>query len=183
MPESKLTMVQSRLLRRVRELRLESSWSIMRRLLLLRGKPAEREHFINAITTNKTDFFREPEHFDLPDRAVLPRRAQAAAARSSLARDGLVGRLLFRRRAVHPGHAAGRVWGSEARVSISPFWPPMSPPACSDLARDRHLSGVADSPRSARSCAGNFCLAAGTRPGLPVRVVPAIAPTSRLPPT
>jgi chemotaxis protein methyltransferase CheR len=37
----------------------------------------EREYFINAITTNKTDFFREPEHFDYLRDVVLPAAAPA----------------------------------------------------------------------------------------------------------
>ncbi len=63
MPESKLTMVQSRLLRRVRELNLESVEQYSE-YFFNSAHAEEREHFINAITTNKTDFFREPEHFE-----------------------------------------------------------------------------------------------------------------------
>ncbi len=59
MPESKLAMVQSRLLRRVRELRLQSVEQYAEYFFAAAGAE-EREHFINAITTNKTDFFREP---------------------------------------------------------------------------------------------------------------------------
>ena len=63
MPESKLTMVQSRLLRRVRELEMKSIEQYSE-YFFTSGNVEEREHFINAITTNKTDFFREAEHFD-----------------------------------------------------------------------------------------------------------------------
>ena len=71
MPESKLTMVQSRLLRRVRDLRL-SSVEEYGEYFFRSSNAAEREHFINAITTNKTDFFREAEHFDFLTRIALP---------------------------------------------------------------------------------------------------------------
>jgi chemotaxis protein methyltransferase CheR len=71
MPESKLTMVQSRLLRRVRELRLQSVEQYAA-YFFASSHTEEREHFINAITTNKTDFFREPEHFAYLCRVVLP---------------------------------------------------------------------------------------------------------------
>jgi len=71
MPESKLSMVQSRLLRRVRELHLESVEQYSR-YFFDAAHVAEREHFINAITTNKTDFFREPEHFDFLTSITLP---------------------------------------------------------------------------------------------------------------
>jgi chemotaxis protein methyltransferase CheR len=71
MPESKLTMVQSRLLRRVRELRL-SSIDQYGEYFFNSSNAEEREQFINAITTNKTDFFREPEHFEFLTRTALP---------------------------------------------------------------------------------------------------------------
>ncbi len=71
MPESKLTMVQSRLMRRVRELRLESIDQYTE-YFFASANVEERQHFINAITTNKTDFFREPEHFAYLLEVVLP---------------------------------------------------------------------------------------------------------------
>jgi chemotaxis protein methyltransferase CheR len=71
MPESKMTMVQSRLLRRARELRL-SSLDDYGEYFFDNTHIEEREFFINAITTNKTDFFREPEHFDYLVKTALP---------------------------------------------------------------------------------------------------------------
>jgi chemotaxis protein methyltransferase CheR len=71
MPEAKVTMVQSRLLRRVRELRLASLDRYVEYFFADSHKE-EREHFINAVTTNKTDFFREPEHFTYLREVVLP---------------------------------------------------------------------------------------------------------------
>ena len=71
MPESKLTMVQSRLLRRVRELQLNSVEQYSE-YFFTSSNADEREHFVNAITTNKTDFFREPDHFDFLTRVALP---------------------------------------------------------------------------------------------------------------
>jgi chemotaxis protein methyltransferase CheR len=71
MPESKMTMVQSRLLRRTRQLRLDSI-DEYGKYFFAGTNDEEREYFINAITTNKTDFFREPEHFDFLVRTALP---------------------------------------------------------------------------------------------------------------
>jgi chemotaxis protein methyltransferase CheR len=71
MPESKVSMIQSRLMRRVRELRLESIDAYCEHLFSPANAEAERVHFINAITTNKTDFFREPAHFDFLTGTVL----------------------------------------------------------------------------------------------------------------
>lgn len=71
MPESKLTMVQSRLLRRVRELRLKSVEEYGE-YFFNTSDCTERDQFINAITTNKTEFFRESEHFDYLTEVALP---------------------------------------------------------------------------------------------------------------
>jgi chemotaxis protein methyltransferase CheR len=79
MPESKLTMVQSRLLRRVRDLGLHSVEQYGE-YFFASANAGEREQFINAITTNKTDFFREPAHFDFLTRTALPVLARAGAA-------------------------------------------------------------------------------------------------------
>ena len=77
MPETKLAMVQARLLRRVRELRLRSIEQYGEYFFAPSGA-AEREHFINAITTNKTDFFREPQHFAFLTDTVLPEVGRSA---------------------------------------------------------------------------------------------------------
>ena len=71
MPESKTMMIQSRLLRRVNSLELASVDHYVEYLFAPQNQ-AEREHFINAITTNKTDFFREPEHFTYLSETILP---------------------------------------------------------------------------------------------------------------
>ena len=72
MPESKIPLIQSRLLRRVRELGLASIDEYCERLFSSPDAESERVHFIDAITTNKTDFFREPQHFRLLTGKVLP---------------------------------------------------------------------------------------------------------------
>jgi chemotaxis protein methyltransferase CheR len=79
MPESKFTLVQSRLLRRVRELGMQSVEQYGE-YFFASSNDEEREHFINAITTNKTDFFREPQHFAFLRDAVLPAATAAVGA-------------------------------------------------------------------------------------------------------
>lgn len=71
MPESKFTLVQNRLLRRVRDLGMQSV-DQYGEYFFASSNEEEREHFINAITTNKTDFFREPQHFEYLQDVVLP---------------------------------------------------------------------------------------------------------------
>jgi chemotaxis protein methyltransferase CheR len=59
--ESKRNMVYSRLTRRLRERRLASFGAYLD--LVDSPAGAEREAFVNALTTNLTSFFREPHHF------------------------------------------------------------------------------------------------------------------------
>jgi len=81
MPESKLTMVESRLLRRVRDLGMQSVEQYAEHFFASSSRE-EREHLINAITTNKTDFFREPQHFAFLRDVVLPEMTRAANRRT-----------------------------------------------------------------------------------------------------
>jgi len=71
MPESKLAMVRSRLMRRVRDLRM-TSVDEYTEFFFHSANTDEREQLINLITTNKTDFFREPNHFRFLQTVVLP---------------------------------------------------------------------------------------------------------------
>jgi chemotaxis protein methyltransferase CheR len=60
---SKVEMVYSRLARRLRALMISDFSSYLR--LLEHADHSEWEHFVNALTTNLTDFFREPHHFPI----------------------------------------------------------------------------------------------------------------------
>ena len=62
MADSKFQLVYSRLARRLRALRLRS---VSDYLNYLKSHSDEQEHFVNALTTNLTAFFREPHHFDV----------------------------------------------------------------------------------------------------------------------
>ncbi|HBF70589.1 MAG: chemotaxis protein CheR [Alteromonas sp.] len=59
--DSKDAMVYSRLARRLRVLNISSFKAY---LTFVAQNEEEMEHFINALTTNLTAFFREPHHFD-----------------------------------------------------------------------------------------------------------------------
>ena len=72
MSDTKLPLLQSRLQRRLRALGLGTLEEYQDHLFNSPGGEAEQVHFINAITTNKTDFFREPQHFDYLVRTALP---------------------------------------------------------------------------------------------------------------
>lgn len=65
-------MLEGRLARRMRELDLTSATDYWNYLFHSPSAAAERVEFINSITTNKTDFFREPTHFDYLTNRVVP---------------------------------------------------------------------------------------------------------------
>jgi len=68
--ESKRQMVYRRLMRRVRELKVESFSRYYE--LLEDANSNELPNFLNAITTNFTSFFRESHHFDYLKDTFLP---------------------------------------------------------------------------------------------------------------
>ncbi|MEW5726307.1 MAG: CheR family methyltransferase, partial [Pseudomonadota bacterium] len=72
MPPSKRTMVEGRLRRRVRALGLDSFEDYARFVFDDGGLEGEAVAIIDALTTNKTEFFREPDHFRHLTEAVLP---------------------------------------------------------------------------------------------------------------
>lgn len=75
MPVSKRIMLEGRLRRRARALG-NIPLNAYCHYLFSEGKiEAELPHLINAVTTNKTDFFREPMHFDALTRQILPELA------------------------------------------------------------------------------------------------------------
>nr|WP_199064947.1 protein-glutamate O-methyltransferase CheR [Chromobacterium sp. ASV5] len=75
LPSSKRALVQSRLAKRLRHLRLES-YTDYWRLLNEQASGAERQRAINLLSTNETYFFREPQHFDWLRREALARSDQ-----------------------------------------------------------------------------------------------------------
>jgi len=72
MPPAKRVLLESRLQKRLRWLGIESFAEYCDYLLSSQGKKSEMTNFINKITTNKTDFFREPDHFNYLINHVLP---------------------------------------------------------------------------------------------------------------
>jgi chemotaxis protein methyltransferase CheR len=76
MPESKKTMLEGRLRRRLSTLELADLNAYCDYLFEGDDYEAELVHLINVATTNKTDFFREPAHFEFMTRTALPAMAQ-----------------------------------------------------------------------------------------------------------
>lgn len=68
---AKKTMVEGRLQRRARKLGFNDLGKYVE-AVFSGWDQAEAINLINAITTNKTDFFREPQHFDFLRETALP---------------------------------------------------------------------------------------------------------------
>jgi chemotaxis protein methyltransferase CheR len=78
-PEKK-TMVEVRLKRRLRTLNMATYREYCDFVFGRRGMKEELIFLIDVITTNKTDFFREPQHFEFLVRTALPDLAVNAHA-------------------------------------------------------------------------------------------------------
>ncbi len=77
LPDSKATLVYSRLAKRLRALGLESFREYCALVLEAEGL-GERRNMLAALTTNVTRFFREPHHFEHLKDEVLPALLQGA---------------------------------------------------------------------------------------------------------
>lgn len=78
--DQKQGLVASRLSKRLRELGVKTFSEYYDRLM----HDADREEFtrmLDLISTNKTDFFREPQHFDYLREEILPQLAQEKKVR------------------------------------------------------------------------------------------------------
>jgi chemotaxis protein methyltransferase CheR len=64
MPSNKKTLLQSKLQKRLKELQFQSFEEYVQYLFSPKGQQDEVSQMIDAVSTNKTEFFREPVHFE-----------------------------------------------------------------------------------------------------------------------
>jgi chemotaxis protein methyltransferase CheR len=81
MPPVKITMLQSRLQKRLRHLNIRSFKEYIDYVFGEKGGDSEIIHMIDVVSTNKTDFFREPMHFDYLSCHILPEQAELVRGR------------------------------------------------------------------------------------------------------
>lgn len=86
MPESKKTMLEARLQKRLRQLQMGSFTEYCSYVFSDDGLMHELVKMVDLVTTNKTDFFREPGHFDYLVSQALPilERTKGAGVRGQL---------------------------------------------------------------------------------------------------
>jgi chemotaxis protein methyltransferase CheR len=78
------TMLASRIQRRLKALKITSYAEYCTYLFGIHGQREELVHMIDVVTTNKTDFFREPAHFDYLMETALPEIVAACDNRRPL---------------------------------------------------------------------------------------------------
>jgi chemotaxis protein methyltransferase CheR len=84
MPYPKKVMLQCRLQKRVNDLKLASFTEYLEFVFSKEGQEDEMIRMIDLVTTNKTDFFREPSHFDYLRDVVLPELFETKPSRKSI---------------------------------------------------------------------------------------------------
>lgn len=72
LPPVKKTMLEARLQKRLKTLAMDSFEAYSNFVFSAEGQRTELVHMIDVVTTNKTDFFREPSHFDYLTKTALP---------------------------------------------------------------------------------------------------------------
>ncbi|MBR1218861.1 chemotaxis protein CheR [Bradyrhizobium sp. U87765 SZCCT0131] len=72
LPAAKRSMIEGRLQKRARALNYRSLDDYVEHLFDARNFDNELVHLIDSVTTNKTDFFREPSHFEFMQRVAVP---------------------------------------------------------------------------------------------------------------
>ncbi|MDY0091911.1 MAG: CheR family methyltransferase [Candidatus Vecturithrix sp.] len=72
MPPVKKTMLQARLQKRLWKVGISTFDDYYQYVFSPEGRELELPNMIDVVTTNKTDFFREPKHFEILTQRILP---------------------------------------------------------------------------------------------------------------
>jgi chemotaxis protein methyltransferase CheR len=72
LPPGKKIMLQARLQKRMRKLHIKTYEQYYDYVFSPEGKRIELNHMLDAVTTNKTDFFREPKHYEVLIQTAVP---------------------------------------------------------------------------------------------------------------
>jgi len=72
MPANKKTLLESRLQKRLKTTSFSTFKDYLNYLFTPQGQLVELIPMVNAVTTNKTDFFRGPDHFELLANTLVP---------------------------------------------------------------------------------------------------------------
>jgi chemotaxis protein methyltransferase CheR len=125
MPSSKRTMLEGRLRRRLRSTGHPTFDDYCDYLFKEDGLEAESVFLIDAVTTNKTDFFREPRHFDYMTSHVLPefkaagtRRIRAWSAACSMGAEPYTMAMVMQKFADEQGGPDYQILGTDLSTDV-----------------------------------------------------------------
>ncbi len=125
MPSSKRTMLEGRLRRRLRSTGYATFDDYCDYLFKEDGLEAESVFLIDAVTTNKTDFFREPRHFDYMTSHVLPefkaagmRRIRAWSAACSMGAEPYTMAMVMQKFADEQGGPDYQILGTDLSTDV-----------------------------------------------------------------
>lgn len=125
MPSSKRTMLEGRLRRRLRHTGHSTFDDYCDHLFREDGLESESVFLIDAVTTNKTDFFREPRHFDYMAEQVLPeylaagqRRIRAWSAACSTGAETYTMAMVMQRFADEHGGPDFQILGTDLSTEV-----------------------------------------------------------------
>ena len=82
LPPNKQSMLESRLNKKVKSLGMDNYKQFLDHIFSDEGKQGDLFEVIDLITTNKTDFFREPDHFKFLSGMHLPQWSESEGRRS-----------------------------------------------------------------------------------------------------
>jgi chemotaxis protein methyltransferase CheR len=122
MPSTKQTMVEGRLRKRVGATGLGNLGEYCRYVFDEGGMAAEAVHLIDVVTTNKTEFFREPDHFRFLTDSALPQ-------------------LLSERKAC--SNTLIKAWSTASSIGAEPYTLAMVMDDCSHLSGGFRISIIA----------------------------------------
>jgi chemotaxis protein methyltransferase CheR len=72
MPPAKRIMLEARLRKRLKAISIDTFKEYIEFVFSAQGMNTELVHMVDSVTTNKTDFFREPQHFDYMVKQAIP---------------------------------------------------------------------------------------------------------------
>ena len=133
------------------------------------GLKDEFVHLIDVVTTNKTDFFREPRHFEFLIATAFPNswpRASARRPTAGLERGCSTGEEPYTLAMVLSEYA------DASGLRLSAFWPPTSRPPCSRKQGSGSIQAEAGRAGAGRTLQANTSCAAASASLDRVRVVP-----------
>lgn len=79
-PDTKMSLVQSRLSKRMRQVGMSSFGEYLARVAAAKVDSSERKEFLSALTTNVSSFYRESHHFEFFTKHVIPGISHKLAA-------------------------------------------------------------------------------------------------------